>query len=166
MRFFFALLMFFCFWGTSELTLADLRRDAILVVVPIRAKSILAGGTVNALEKPAAEMPPVWTSVIFRVERVMSGDFKVPKAQELTLWDQMKDAAENKNILKLLAMDFEKSGEEGADKGWFSMAVVDSYASFGIREGEEPATRQRYKLSLARVHKDPDSFVLVNSEKL
>jgi len=43
--------------------------------------------------------------------------------------------------------------------------VADPYTAFGIREGEDPAKRQRYKLSLARVHKDPDSYVLVKSEK-
>jgi hypothetical protein len=62
-------------------------------------------------------------------------------------------------------MDFEKPSGDGTNKGWLSMAVIDPYASFGIREGEEPVTRQRYKLSLARVHKNPDSFVLVKSEK-
>jgi hypothetical protein len=143
-----------------------LKANVTLIAIPIRAKSIMAGGTVNALEKPAAEMPPVWTSVLFRVERIMSGEFKVPKGQELSLWDNVKDAADDKNILKLLTMDFEKPDEDGTDKGWLSMAVVDPYASFGVREGEDPAVRQRYKLSLARVHKDPDSFVLVKSEKL
>ena len=138
----------------------------MLIAVPIRAKSILVGGTVNALEKPASEMPAAWTSVIFQVEKILSGDFKVPKSQELTLWSQMKDTADDKNLLKLVTMDFKKPDEEGTDKGWLSMAVIDPHASFGIREGEEPVVRQRYKLSLARVHRDPDSFVLVKSEKL
>ena len=111
-------------------------------------------------------MPPVWTAVIFRVERILKGDLKIPKSQEISLLSQMKDAADDKNILKLLTMDFEKPPEDGTDKGWLSMAVVDSYATFGIREGEDPATRQRYKLSLARVHKNPDSYVLVKSEKM
>jgi len=78
----------------------------------------------------------------------------------------MKDAAEDKNLLKLLTMDFEKPAEDGDDKEWLSIAVIDPYASFGVREGEPPASRQRYKLSLAQVHKDPDSFILVKSEKL
>ena len=143
-----------------------LKADIQLIVVPIRAKSILAGGTVNALEKPASEMPPVWTTVLFRVERILSGDFKVPKNQEISLWSQMKDAADDKNFFKILTMDFARSPEDGTDKGWLSMAVIDPYASFGIREGEEPAARQRYKLSLARVRRDPESFVLVKSEKL
>ncbi len=143
-----------------------LKADLTLVASPIWARSIKAGGTVNALEKPADEMPPVWTSVLFRVEKVLSGEFKIPKSQEISLWSQMKDAAEDKNLLKLLTMDFEKPAEDGDDKEWLSIAVIDPYASFGVREGEPPASRQRYKLSLAQVHKDPDSFILVKSEKL
>jgi len=171
--------LFFCFLlpspslkaGTGARDLSSARRkplknDIVLIAIPIRARSILAGGTINALEKPAEEMPPAWTSVIFRVERVLSGDFKVPKNQEISLWNQMKDAAEDKKILKLLTMDFEKPDEGGTDKGWLSMAVADPEASFGIREGETPTERSRYKLSLAQVHKEPDSYVLVKSEKL
>ncbi len=143
-----------------------LKVDVALIAIPIRARSIKAGGTIEVLEKAPADMPPVWTAVIFRVERILKGDLKIPKSQEISLLSQMKDAADDKNILKLLTMDFEKPPEDGTDKGWLSMAVVDSYATFGIREGEDPATRQRYKLSLARVHKNPDSYVLVKSEKM
>jgi hypothetical protein len=142
------------------------KADVVLIAIPIRAKNIMAGGTINALERPAAEMPPAWTAVVFHVERILTGTFKIPKDQEISLWGQMKDATEDKNILKLLTMDFDKPEEEGTDKGWLSMAVVDPYASFGIREGEKPAERQRYKISLALTHKDPDSYVLVKSEKL
>lgn len=144
----------------------SLKADVTLIAVPVRARGILAGGTVSALEKPASEMPPSWTAVIFQVERILKGEFKIPKKQEISLWNQMKDAAEDKNILKLLAMDFEKPDENGTDQKWLSMAVIDPYASFGIREGEEPIGQQRYKLSLARVHSDPNSYVLVKSEKL
>lgn len=150
---------------TARVSSEALKADVKLLAIPVRAKSILAKGTINALEKPASEMPPVWTAVIFRVERVLRGTFKTPKEQELTLMDQMKEAADDKKILKLLTMDFEKPPEEGTDKGWLSMAVVDPYVSFGIREGETPIALQRYKLSLARVHKDPESYVLVKSEK-
>lgn len=150
----------------STAVVKPLKVDVSLIAIPIRARSIKAGGTIEVLEKPAAELPPVWTAVIFRVERILRGELKIPKSQEISLWSQMKDAADDKNILKILAMDFEKPDENGTDKGWLSMAVADPYTTFGIREGEDPATRQRYKLSLARVHKDPDSYVLVKSEKI
>ena len=179
MKSFFASMLIFFVVGMPGSSVADpglldrpsqqeavLKPDVVLVAIPIRAKSILSGGTINALEKPAQEMPAAWTSVVFRVEKILRGEFKLPKGQELSLWDNMKDAADDKNVLKLLTMDFEKPDEGGTDKGWISMAVSDPYASFGIREGEAPVMRQRFKLSLARVHEDPDSFVLVKSEKL
>jgi hypothetical protein len=143
-----------------------LKTDIELIATPIRARSIKAGGTIEVLEKPAEDMPPVWTAVIFQVERILRGDFKIPKNQEIPLWSQMKDAAADKNILKILAMDFEKPDENGTDKGWLSMAVIDPYATFGIREGEKPVAKQKFKLFLARAHKDPDSYVLVKSEKI
>ena len=152
--------------NSPRVSVKPLKADIVLLAIPIRARGIVAGGTVNALEKPAAEMPPAWTAVVFQVERILSGDFKIPKREEVSLWSQVKDAADDKNILKILAMDFDKPDEDGTNKEWLSMAVADPYALFGIREGEEPASRQRYKLSLARVHRDPDSYVLVKSEKL
>ena len=141
------------------------KTDVILDVVPIKARSILAGRAVDALEKPPAEMPAAWTAVVFRIERVLSGDFETVIVKEPSLRDQMKKAAEEKQFWKFLIMDFKKNDEEGTPKGWLTMAVVDPHASFGIREGEAPS-RQHYKISLARVHKDPASYVLVKSEKL
>lgn len=179
MRYFLRAVIFLCCLGTQGFSFASppvseisdsksktLKADVVLEVTPIRARSILARGTVNALEKPAAEMPPVWTAVIFRVERILSGDFKVPKNEEQSLLSQMKDAADDKNFLRLATMDFKRPPEDGTDKEWLSMAVIDPYASFGIREDEDPAERQRYRLSLARIHKNPDSFVLIKSQKL
>lgn len=176
---FLGILLLFCFLGVTPSNGAEsldlkpasgkspaLKTDLVMIAIPIRAKGIMAGGTINALEKPASEMPPVWTSVLFRVERIVDGECKIPQSQELSLWGQMKDATGEKNILKILTMDFEKPDENGTDKGWLSMAVIDPESSFGIREGEAPSVRQRFRLSLARVHHDPDSYVLIESKKL
>ena len=62
-------------------------------------------------------------------------------------------------------MDFHRPAEGGEEKQSFSMVVADPYASFSIREGEE-SSKQRYKISLARVHKNPDSYLLVKSERI
>ena len=40
-----------------------------------------------------------------------------------------------------------------------------THPSFSIKEGEE-SPKQHYRISLARVHKKPDSYVLIKSEKL
>ena len=142
-----------------------LRTDLILEVVPIKTRSILAGGKVDALEKSPSEMPPVWTAVVFRVNRVLMGSFKSVIIEEPPLREQMKTAVKEKKIWKFLTMDFKKTDEEGIPRKWLTLAVADPYASFGIKEGE-PSPRQRYKLYLSLAHKNPDSYVLVKSEKI
>lgn len=138
--------------------------DVMLDVTPIRIKPLKEGKGADALEKSPDEMGPAAVIVVFRINRVLRGELAPLKTKELSLWDQAKEAADDKNILKLVTMDFHRPEEEGVERKSFSMVVVDPYASFGIREGEEPP-KQRYKISLARVHKNPDSYLLVKSEK-
>lgn len=141
-----------------------LKADVVLDVTPIRVKPLKEGKGVDALEKSPEEVGPSAMIVIFRINRVLRGELAPLKTKELSLWEQAKEAADDKNILKLVTMDFHRPEEEGLEKKLFSMVVVDPYASFGIRESEEPP-KQRYKISLARVHKDPDSYLLIKSEK-
>jgi len=143
----------------------SLQTDLVLEVVPIKVRSILAGGKVDALEKPPSEMPPVWTAVVFRINQVLMGSFKNIIIEEPPLREQMKTAMKEKKIWKFLTMDFKKTDEEGIPQKWLTLAVADPYASFGMKEGD-PSPRQRYKLYLSLVHKDPDSYVLVKSEKI
>ncbi len=135
----------------------------VLDVTPIRVKPLKEGKGVDALERPPEEMGPSAMIVVFRINRVLRGELTAIKPKNLSVWDQAKDAADDKNILKLVTMDF-KRPEEEIPKEWFSMIVANPYASFGIREGEE-SSKQRYRISLARVHKNPDSYLLVKSEK-
>ena len=142
-----------------------LKANVVLNVTPIRVKPLKGGKGVDALEKLPEEMGPSAMIVVFRINRVLRGELAPIKTKELSLWDQAEDAADDKNILKLVTMDFHRPEEEGADRKSFSMIVADPYASFGIREGEE-SPKQHYKISLARVHKKPDSYLLVKNEKL
>ncbi len=141
-----------------------LKVNVVLDVIPIKVKPLKAWKAVDALEKRPEEMGPAGSIVIFRIKRVLRGELKKVKVPSLSLLEQAKDATGDKDILKLVTMDF-KRPEEDQEKEWFSMVVADPYASFGIRENED-APKQRYKISLARVQKDPESFVLVKSEKL
>ena len=140
-----------------------LKTNVVLDVTPIRVKPLKDSKGVDALEKLPEEMDPSARVVIFRINRVLRGELAPIKTNELSLLDQAKDAAEDKNILKLLTMDFHKPEEDGAEKKSFSMIVSDPFASFGIKEGEE-SPKQRYRISFARVHKKPDSYILVKSE--
>ena len=142
-----------------------LKVNVVLDVTPICVKALKAGKAVDALEKLPEALGPSARVVVFRINRVLRGELSKLKNRELSLWDQAQDAASEKNILKLVTMDFHRPAEEGIDRTSFSMIVQDPDASFGIREGDE-SSQQRYRISLARVHKNPDSYVLVKNEKL
>jgi len=141
------------------------KADVVLDVTPIRVKPLKESKGVDALEKSPEEMGPSAMIVVFRINRILRGELAPLKIKELSLWDQAKDAADDKNILKLITMDFHRPDEGGVEKQSLSMVVADPYASFGIKEGEE-SPKQRYKISLARVHKNPDSYLLTKSERL
>ena len=142
-----------------------LKVDVVLDVTPIRVKPLKDGKGVDALEKPPEEMGPSAMIVVFRINRISRGELATVKTKELSLLDQAKDAVDEKNVLKLVTMDFHRPEEESVGRQSFSMLVRDPFASFGIKEGEEPP-KQRYKISLARVHKKPESYLLIKSEKL
>lgn len=168
---FFFLLVFGLFLPSFTLKAAEtpaqkkpLKVDVVLNVTPLRVKPLKDSKGMDALEKPPEEMGSSARVVVFRINRVLRGELKTVKPKQLSLWDQAKDAADDKNILKLVTMDF-KRPEEEIQKESFSMVVVDPYASFGIKEGEE-SPKQRYRISLARVHKNPDSYLLVKNEKI
>ncbi|MFA5159251.1 MAG: hypothetical protein WC484_01960 [Candidatus Omnitrophota bacterium] len=142
-----------------------MKADVVLLAVPITVKSPTTGRTIDALEKPSAEMGKIWKIVVFKIERVVTGSFKTLPVKDPSLWSQVKNAAGNKNILKLLTMDFQRPGEEPKEKDTLSMAVTDPLVLFGIEENS-PSPKQRYKISLALVQKTPKNYVMVKSEKV
>ena len=142
-----------------------LKANVVLDATPIRVKPLKASKGVDALEKSPEEMGPSARVVVFRINRVLRGELAPIQMNELSLMDQAKDAAGDKDFLKLVTMDFKRPEGESAEKRSFSMVVADPTTSFGIKEGEE-SSKQRYRLSLARVHKKPDSYVLIKSEKI
>lgn len=140
------------------------RADVVLLVAPVSVRFPEAGRTVDALEKQPEEMGASWQLVVFRIERVLKGNFKTFKAKEPSLWNQMKDAVDDKNIIKLVAMDFERPSDEPVEKNILSMAVVDPEASFGIT-GEALPQKQLFKIGLAMIQREPKSYVMVSNEK-
>ncbi len=140
------------------------KTDVVLLAVPFAVKSPEPGRVVDALERPPEAMGDRWKIVLFRVERVLKGKYKIIKSKDPSLWTQVKDATEDKKILKLVTMDFQRPDEEEKQKEFLSMAVTDPQVTFGIPEhGEIP--RQRYKISLARVSQNPENYILVHSKK-
>ena len=166
-------LLSFCPLSFAELSNHDiasvssqkLKTDVVLLAVPIALRSFTPGTAVDALEKSPEEMGPGWKVVVFRIERVARGEFKVLKGKaDPSAWEQAQDAAKDKNILKLVTMDFQRPDESPAQKPCFSMAVTDPFASFGIKEGEM-LSKQRFRIALALVQKNPSSYVMVKYDK-
>jgi len=62
-------------------------------------------------------------------------------------------------------MDFYRSVEADTDRKPLSMTALDPCLSFGIREGDE-SPKQHYKISLALIRKNHDSYVLIKNERL
>ena len=141
-----------------------LKADVVLFAVPIKVKALDAGTPVDALEASPETMGPTSKAVLFRIERIIRGNFKPLPGRVPSVWDQAKSAAGEKSFLKLVTMDFERPNEEGTPKVCFSMAVSNPSASFGIKDGAA-LPKQRYKISLTRIHKDPDSYILIKMEK-
>ena len=141
-----------------------LKADVVLFATPIKVKALDAATPVEVLETSPENMGKASKAVLFRIDRVVRGNFKTITVPDPSVWEQAKNAAGDKSFLKLVTMDFERPSEGGTPKECFTMAVSDPLNSFGIKEGEAPS-KQRYRISLARIHKDPDSYILVQSEK-
>ena len=55
---------------------------------------------------------------------MLQGELAAVKTKELSLWDQAKDAADDKNLLKLITMDFKRPEEEIPKKLFTMMGFV------------------------------------------
>ncbi len=139
------------------------RADVVLLASPISVRPAHAGRTVDALEKPAEEMGADWKVVVFRVERVLKRNYKTLAVQDPSLWSQVKDAADDRNILKLVTMDFDKPSDELQEKNTLSIAVTDSEAVFGITE-QALSEKRLFKIGLAQVQEQPKNYIMISSE--
>lgn len=140
--------------------------DVVLFATPIAVRAPTSETAIDALERSPDVMGSTWKVVVFRIERVVKGNFKPLRVKKgPSAMDQAKEASKEKNILKLLTMDFERPDETPQGKNCFSMAVVDPAASLGLQESET-FPKQSYRISLSLIQKNPESYVLVKSEKL
>ncbi len=152
------------FAGLKDSALIKQGSDVVLEATLLQVKAIGPGTVVDAIEKDSEAMPPT-AVVLFKIDRVVKGEFTKRKVGGPSKFQQGKEALHQANILKMATLDFTDPTEE-LDKGWFSVAVADMATSFGIRLGEDVAGKKRFKISLDHVKDRPDSFVMVNAEPL
>ncbi len=107
------------------------------------------------------EKTPGRYKVLFHIDKVVKGEFSKSKLGGPSALEQAKDAAKNKEILKLLTLDF-SNPEDEVDKELLSVAVYDPETSFGINASDSPS-KTKHKLYLKRMDEDADSFILIYS---
>lgn len=137
--------------------------DVVLEGIPMAVKAIDEKTVVDAIEEINGEIPPLNAVVSFGVQRVLVGEFTRVEPEGPSKLEQMKDAVDDRNILKLLTLDFSSPGE-AHEKKWLSIAVADPQASFGLT-AENEAAPGRYKIYLKREPGNPKSYRMVYAKK-
>jgi|GEM_PF-2882127 len=100
----------------------------------------------DALDDGSAQGAMPSATATFLIKSVAKGELPLMKsAQPPSGWDQAKDAAKDKDILKIITMDFEKPDVEHEDKPqWFVVGVQSPLEIFKVVSWSDlPAKRYR-----------------------
>jgi len=134
--------------------------DVVLEVTPLQVKDFNIGDTVDVIETLPSEAKLSLAKILFRVDKVLMGEFIHYKVGGPSEWVQAQSAVRARNIWKLLTLDF-SDPDELKEKRWVTVAVVDPEERFRIKSWEDPPNR-KMKLYLKRVPKNPDSYVMLD----
>lgn len=134
--------------------------DVVLEAVPIRARVFETSAVVDAIESEPEKMGLAKAVVLFRVEKVLRGDFTKVEKGGPSKFQQIRDVVSSRDVFKLLSLS---DPRQTVEKGWISIAVENPESSFGIVSWEKPE-RRKYKLYLKRVPEHPDSYIFVKGE--
>jgi len=136
-------------------------KDVVLLVTPLRVKPIEAGASLDAIEGMTPETLWPTAVAVFKVDRVLKGQFNRTRAGGPSEWQQLADHAKKKNVLGLLTLDTQDP-DEMHDQEWVSVAVHNPFLAFGIREEDWMSPPEKKgKLYLKRVGETAGSFELV-----
>lgn len=137
----------------------DAGADIVLQVTPVRVKPIQSGSSVDVIEN--AQEHGSWPTAVgvFRVERVLKGEFNRAPVGGDSKFEQLKAAGKKKDLLKILTMDTYDPNEL-RDQEWVSVAVFNPFETFGIKDWENPEGGKG-KLYLKRTPGQKDSYILM-----
>lgn len=137
--------------------------DVAVEAFPVLVKSLGSGTAVDAVENdPENRMRPQ-AIVSMRILRVFRGELGNLKISGPSRIEQMREAARERKILKLLTLDFENPEEE-TEREYLRIAVRNPIETFGIQNWDDPGD-ERFKLYLKRMPGRRDSYVLVKVKK-
>ena len=136
--------------------------DVILEATPFKVKGITSGSVVDVVEEGLDQVGFDSAVVSFKIEKVLRGEFTKVKFAGPSRFQQMKDAARDRDFWKIIKSDFSDPNEL-VDQKLISIAVQDPVKTFGFNSWSDPGNK-RYKLYLQRVAKQANTYVLVKNE--
>jgi len=135
--------------------------DVVLDVIPLKVRPISRGSSVDVIENDVSRLPFVEAVVSFKLKRVLKGNWIKEKLGGPSRFAQMQTAAKNRNVFKMIGLDF-TDPEEEVLKEWLSVAVEDPGKVFGINNWESPGSK-RLKLYLKRQPENNNSFIMIGA---
>lgn len=134
--------------------------DVVFRGTPISVREMKPGEPVDAVEGPLEDTGPRQL-VVFKIERVMMGEFAKQRRGGPSRFDQMSKAIKDKEALDLVSFNF-KNPADMLDRDKIRIAVKDSGATFGLTPGQEMAYFE-HKIYLKRISSSPEAFMFVKS---
>ena len=133
--------------------------DVVLEVIPLRARPIESGASVDAVESDLSRLALAEAVVSFKVRRVLKGEWKKVKVGGPSRMDQMGEAVRKKDYKKMFGIT---DPNQEVEKSWVSIAVEDPGKAFGINQWDAPEP-SRMKVYFKRLPENKDSLVLIGT---
>ena len=136
--------------------------DVILEATPFKVKGITSESVVDVVEEGLDQVGFDSAVVSFKIDKVSKGEFTKVKFAGPSKFQQMKDAARDRDFWKIIKSDF--SDPNGlVDQKLISVAVQNPVKTFGFNSWSDTGNK-RYRLYLQLVPKQINTYVLVKNE--
>lgn len=135
--------------------------DVSFIGTPFKAEKIVEGTRADAVEMPGTGGGTYSAVVLLTVDKVLKGNLPKVSSPAPSKMEQAKEAAGNKQLLKLLTMDFEDP-DAVHEKEWLSIAVQDPSKTFGLRSWSSPAGKP-HRIYLKKAGEDGRSYIMTGA---
>lgn len=135
--------------------------DVIFLGTPISVHGMKPGEPVDAIEG-SPEDGSARDLVVFKIERVILGEFATQRRGGPSRFEQMSTAMKNKEVMDVIGFNF-KNPEDQIAREKIRIAVKNSGVTFGLTPGEDLAYFE-HKIYLKRISSKPEVFVFIKSQ--
>jgi len=133
--------------------------DVVLEVIPLRARPIERGVSVDAVESAPERLALAEAVVSFKIRRVLKGEWLKDRVGGPTRLEQLEKAVRKKDYTKILTLNLSDPNQVVA-REWLSIAVEDPGKTFGIERWDSPDPT-RLKVYFKRQAENKNSFVMI-----